>query len=129
MRLTSKVMLAMGLVGSGAWGVLAAPAPIQVLANEIVIAGKVVKVSPLRREIQIKAADGAKVDLKVSPEVAKLDEIKKGDQVEARYLESVAVSIAPAKADVAAPAVAEETVQLAPAAGTAPAAAIVNTAV
>ena len=51
-------------------------------ADELVVTGKVQDISKLRREIKVKAADGSTLKLKVAPEVAQLDKIKKGDTAE-----------------------------------------------
>ncbi len=104
----------------------AAAAPTQVIASELELAGTVQDVSKLRRMIKIKAADGSTVNLKVAPEVAQLDKIKKGEHVDIRYLESVALSLQNANSGAAAPTVAKA-VEVAPAQGSTPGAVAVNT--
>jgi phosphotransferase system HPr-like phosphotransfer protein len=105
-----------------------AAAPAQVIASEVQVTGTVQKISKFRREIQVKAADGSEVSLKVNPEVAQLDSIKKGDNVQVKYLESIALSIQDANA--APPALAAaHAVTVAPAQGSQPATVVNTTAV
>jgi hypothetical protein len=47
-----------------------------------------------KREVKLKKPDGETVKIKVSDRVKRLDEVKKGDQIVARYTEALAVSIA-----------------------------------
>jgi hypothetical protein len=100
-----------------------------VTANEVVIKGQVEKVSSLRKEIQVKVDDNTKVALRIDPSVIPIQDIKKGDQIQATYLEAVALSLEPTQAQAKAPVMAEEKVQVTPSQGSAtPTTIMVNTA-
>jgi hypothetical protein len=47
-----------------------------------------------KREVKLKKSDGETVKIKVGDRVKRLDEVKKGDQIVARFTEALAVSIA-----------------------------------
>jgi hypothetical protein len=47
-----------------------------------------------RREVKLKGPEGNTVKIKVGDRVKRLDEVKKGDQIVARYTEALAVSVA-----------------------------------
>ena len=124
MKVITKIGLAVGLFACGNLLVAAEPKA-QVIASEIVLKGTVQKVSPLLKEIKIKAADGNTIAMKVNPDVVPLKEIKKGDPVQVKYLESIALSLE--KAKTPAPVIAEETVEVTSAQSTTPGAMVVNT--
>jgi len=48
-----------------------------------------------KREVKLKKEDGDTVKIKVSDRVKRLNEVKKGDQIVARYTEALAVSMKP----------------------------------
>jgi hypothetical protein len=66
--------------------------PKQVTAREITIAGSVQSVNPLTRDLKIQPAAGDPINVKVSPEAAKLTDLKQGEQIRANCLEPVAVA-------------------------------------
>jgi hypothetical protein len=47
-----------------------------------------------KREVKLKGPEGNTVTIKVGDRVKRLDEVKKGDQIVARYTEALAVSVA-----------------------------------
>jgi hypothetical protein len=71
----------------------------------------------MRNEINVKSDDGTAVSLHTNPNTIPLNDIKKGDLVDARYLESVAISIqAVPKPKGSTPAAVSQTVEVTPAA-------------
>ena len=47
-----------------------------------------------KREVKLKGPEGNTVKITVGDKVKRLDEVKKGDQIVARYTEALAVSVA-----------------------------------
>jgi hypothetical protein len=99
--------------------------PNEVVASEINVSGTVKDISSTRRMIKIQTPEGNTIKLKASPDVARLDQIKKGDRVDVRYLEPVALSLAPANKPSNTPV--SKSVDVAPLQGTAPGTVAVNT--
>ena len=117
----------------GSWSLLAIADPIgglptQVVASEVMLRGTVQKVSPFLKEMKIKVADGNTVNMKVDPDVVPIKEVKKGDQVEVRYLESVAIAIDDARKTLPVRAAANA-VEVSPAQGAKPAQVVRTTVV
>src|SRR5262245_56437625 len=77
---------------------------IPVSAQELMMNGKVEKVDKSKNEVKLKGADGNNISLHINPEKVSLDNIKKGDQVQVKYLESVALSVSKGSESANAPA-------------------------
>ncbi len=89
-----------------------------VVAEEVTLRGTVDKVSPMRNEIKVISSDGTAVSLHTNPNTIPLTDMKKGDLVDAKYLESVAISLqtVQTKPQGSTPAVGSQTVEVTPAA-------------
>src|SRR5262245_25130799 len=69
--------------------------PNEVVANEVNVNGTVQEISSAQRTLKIQTNDGNTMKLRTGPDMAWLKQIKKGDKVDVRYLEPVALSLSP----------------------------------
>jgi hypothetical protein len=113
---TKTGLIAAGMLVFGSLWSFADPMS-PVVAEEITLRGTVDKISPIRNEIKVISSDGTAVSLHTNPNTIPLTDIKKGDLVDARYLESVAISLqAVGKPKGSTPAAVSQTVEVTPAA-------------
>lgn len=70
-----------------------ATGPARIFAHTVTVKGHVERVTKSIREIKINLADGRSVNLKISLDVAWLNDLKKDDLMEVAYLEPVALSL------------------------------------
>ena len=92
--------------------------PAAIATDTQTVTAKVVAIDLKKRTVTLEGADKKRVTLDVSKDVENLDQVKKGDQVQVKYVESLAVVVEGAKeAKHARSATASETVELAPKGG------------
>ena len=90
------------------------PQPEVVAINATSASARVERVDQKQRQLTLKLQDGRRIELAVSPEVRNFAQIRRGDTVEVRYVESVLLQVHP-KGTAAPTASAGEYVQGAPA--------------
>ena len=89
--------------------------PAAIATDTKTVTAKVVAIDLKKRTVTLEGADKKRVTLEVSRDVKNLDQVKKGDMVQAKYVESLAVTVESAKeAKHGRSAAASETVELAP---------------
>ncbi len=70
--------------------------PKLVLVDTVEVLARITKIEPATRELTVTGPLGHSVTLQVPEDVKKFDELKVGDEVNARYVEAFALSVQPA---------------------------------
>lgn len=109
-------LCAFALVAVTATAATAQEKPGMVVANEVQTTATVESVDQAKRTVTLKGPEGNVVTIKVPDEAQNLDQVKAGDKVSVRYLESTAIFVSGEAGDPAASQV--DVVQLAPKGGT-----------
>ncbi len=116
MKLLRNALCALALASATTVPALAQDRPGVVVANEVEAIATVEGVDQTKRTVMLKGPEGNVVTIKVPDESQNLDQVKAGDKVKVKYLESTAIFVSDEAGEPAAAGL--DTVQLAPKGGT-----------
>lgn len=93
MKQIRNVLAALALAAAAITPAMAEDKPGMVIANEVQTTATVESVDQAKRTVTLKGPEGNVVTIKVPDEAQNLDQVKAGDKVDVRYLESTAIFV------------------------------------